>query len=119
VVPQRSPLGTFVYMLRCADGSYYVGSTRKSLEERLGEHNAGLPKSYTVSRRPVVLVWSQEFEHVTDAIAAERQIKGWNRAKKEALIAGDFDAIRRLASRKNGETPRPSRRAFGPPQDEA
>ena len=89
-------------MLRCADGSYYVGSTRKSLEARLAEHNAGLPKSYTVSRRPVVLVWSQEFENVTDAISVERQIKGWNRAKKEALIRSDFEAIRRLASRKGG-----------------
>lgn len=89
-------------MLRCADGSYYVGSTRKSLEERLCEHNAGLPRSYTVSRRPVVLVWSQEFDNVTDAISVERQIKGWNRAKKEALIRGDFEAIRRLASCKGG-----------------
>ncbi|MGF1630945.1 MAG: GIY-YIG nuclease family protein [Kiloniellaceae bacterium] len=89
-------------MLRCADGSYYVGSTRKSLEERLAEHNAGLPKSYTCSRRPVSLVWSQEFENVTDAIAAERQIKGWSRAKKEALIRSDFETIRRLASRKSG-----------------
>src|SRR3546814_15086623 len=103
-------------MLRCADGSYYVGSTRKSLEGRLAEHNVGLPKSYTVSRRPVVLVWSQEFDNVTDAISVERQIKGWNRAKKEALISGDFEAIRRLASRQSGDTPRPSRRAFVPPQ---
>ncbi|HEY9550166.1 MAG TPA: GIY-YIG nuclease family protein [Kiloniellaceae bacterium] len=61
-------------MLRCADGSYYVGSTRRTLEERLAEHNAGVPKSYTLSRRPAVLVWSQEFENVTDAIAVERQI---------------------------------------------
>jgi putative endonuclease len=97
-------------MLCCADGSYYVGSTRKTLEERLAEHNTGMPKSYTVSRRPVTLVWSQEFENVTDAIAVERQIKGWNRAKKEALTRGDFEAIRRLATRKVGETPRPSRR---------
>jgi putative endonuclease len=95
-------LAAFVYMLRCADGSYYVGSTRKSLAERLAEHNAGIPRSYTVSRRPVILVWSQEFENVTDAITVERQIKGWNRAKKEALIRNDFDAVRRLASRKSG-----------------
>ncbi len=87
-------------MLRCADGSFYVGSTRKSLEERVGEHNFGIPKSYTAPRRPVALVWAQDFATVTDAIAVERQIKGWNRAKKEALIAGDFDTIRRLASRK-------------------
>ncbi|WP_340118854.1 GIY-YIG nuclease family protein [Pelagibius sp. 7325] len=89
-------------MLRCADGSFYVGSTRKSLEERIAEHNAGIPRSYTSSRRPVTLMWSQEFDNFTDAIAVERQIKGWNRAKKEALIKGDFALIRRLASRKSG-----------------
>ena len=89
-------------MLRCADDSFYVGSTRKSLEERLAEHNAGIPRSYTISRRPVALVWSQEFANITDAVAVERQIKGWKRAKKEALIAGDFNSIRQLASRKKG-----------------
>lgn len=80
---ERFRLAAFVYMLRCADGSSYVGSTRKTLEERLAEHNAGMPKSYTVGRRPVTLVWSQEFANVTDAISVERQIEGWNRAKKD------------------------------------
>jgi len=89
-------------MLLCADVSFYVGSTRKSLEERLAEHKTGIPRSYTISRRPVALVWSQEFATITDAVAVERQIKGWNRAKKEALIAGDFDSIRQLASRRKG-----------------
>ncbi len=89
-------------MLRCADGSYYIGSTRKSLEERLAEHNAGTLVGYTAARRPVVLVWSQEFEDAQDAIGVERQIKGWSRANKEALIEGDFEALRRLASRKSG-----------------
>ena len=95
-------LTIFVYMLRCADGSYYVGSTRKPLEERLAEHGAGALGGYTASRLPVVLVWSQAFEEATDAIAVERQIKGWSRAKKEALIEADFETIRRLASRKGG-----------------
>ncbi|GAB4363672.1 MAG: hypothetical protein Kow00114_19860 [Kiloniellaceae bacterium] len=99
---EGSHLSAFVYMLRCADGRFYVGSTRKGLEERLAEHNAGIPGSYTASRRPVALAWSQDFASIADAVAVERRIKGWNRAKKKALIAGDFDTIRRLASRKKG-----------------
>jgi putative endonuclease len=94
----------FAYMLQCADGSYYVGSTRTSLEARVGEHNAGHHGGYTASRRPVKLVWSQEFMQITDAVAAERQIKGWNRAKKEALIEHDFDEIARLAKRRSAVT---------------
>ncbi len=92
-------MNAFVYMLRCADGKYYVGSTRASLDQRVAEHNAGTFGGFTSSRRPVELVHHQEFERITDAIVAERQLKGWSRAKKEALIDGDFDAIRRLASR--------------------
>ncbi len=90
-------MGAYVYILRCADGSYYVGSTRGSLEVRVGQHNAGTYDGYTKSRRPVELVFSQHCDQITDAIAAERQIKGWSRAKKEALIAGDFEALRFLA----------------------
>ncbi|WP_422365235.1 GIY-YIG nuclease family protein [Pelagibius sp.] len=90
----------FVYMLRCADSSYYVGSTRKSLEERVAEHNSGLLGGYTRSRGPVVLVWSQDFEQITDAIAMERRVKGWRREKKEALIRGDLSALADLASRR-------------------
>ncbi len=89
----------YVYMLRCADNSYYVGSTRADLETRVGAHNIGYYGGYTASRRPVTLVWAQEFQLITDAIAAERQIKGWRRDKKEALIGHDFDRIKRLASR--------------------
>jgi putative endonuclease len=90
----------FVYLLRCADGRYYVGSTRKSLEERVAEHNAAHFRGYTAVRCPVTLVWFQEFDRVTDAIAMERRIKGWSRAKKDALIRGDFTALRPLASRR-------------------
>jgi predicted GIY-YIG superfamily endonuclease len=86
-----------VYMLECRDGSYYVGTTRASLDRRVGEHNAGAHDGYINGRRPVRLVFSQEFERITDAIAAERQIKGWNRRKKQALIAGDFAALPELA----------------------
>lgn len=92
----------FVYMLRCSDGKYYVGTTRGSLEQRLAEHNAGTFGGFTSSRRPVELVYQQEFERITDAISAERQLKGWGRAKKEALIDGDFKQIQRLASRSKG-----------------
>jgi putative endonuclease len=87
----------FVYILRCADGSFYVGSTRDSLEKRVGEHNSGEFRGYTSTRRPVTLVFHQDFDRLTDAIAAERQLKGWTRAKKEALIRGDYEALRRLA----------------------
>lgn len=87
----------YLYILRCADNSYYVGTTRTDLETRVAQHNAGSFGGYTARRRPVVLVFHQEFARVTDAIAAERQVKGWSRAKKEALVRGDFEALRHLA----------------------
>jgi putative endonuclease len=80
---------------------YYVGTTRKSPEERLGEHNAGLHGGYTATRRPVTLVFVQHFETITDAIAAERQVKGWSRAKKEAVIKGEWNRLPELAKRRN------------------
>ena len=97
-------MNAFVYILRCLDGSYYVGSTRDSLEARVAEHNSGFYGGYTMRRRPVELVWSQDFDRITDAIAAERQLKGWSRAKKEALIAGDPGLLHQLSKR--GAEPR-------------
>src|SRR5262245_23494130 len=97
----------FVYILRCRDGHYYVGSARDDLEKRINEHNAGKFDGYTKSRRPVELVYSQEFERIEDAIAAERQLKGWSRVKKEALIAGRLDRLIELASSRRF-TPHPS-----------
>ncbi len=94
-------MSAFVYILRCSDRSYYTGSTRASLEERVAQHNAGSFDGYTASRRPVELAFYQEFDRITDAIAAERQIKNWSRAKKEALIRGDFESLRRLAQSKS------------------
>ncbi len=91
--------GAHVYMLRCADGSYYVGSARLGLDRRLAEHNSGTYGGYTSKRLPVVLVWSEHFLNITDAIAVERQIKGWSRTKKEALIRGDYELLRVLAKR--------------------
>lgn len=85
-----------VYMLKCADGSYYVGNTTV-LDVRVAQHNEGIdPNAYTYSRRPVQLVWSQGFASPYDANGAERQIKGWSRAKKEALIHGDWDLIHEI-----------------------
>ncbi len=93
-------MNAYVYVLRCADGSYYVGKTLASLDQRLAQHNAGDFGGYTARRRPVTLLWAQDFDRYTDAIAAERQIKGWSQAKKEALIRGDSDALRLLARRR-------------------
>ena len=92
--------GADVYMLRCADDSYYVGSARLGLERRLSEHNNGVYGGYTAKRLPVALVRAEHFQYITDAIAVERQIKGWSRAKKEALIRGDFGSIQMLAKRR-------------------
>jgi len=93
--------GAWLYILRCADGSYYVGTARTTLEQRIDEHDSGHFGGYTATRRPVTLVYSDWFDQITDAIAAERQIKGWSRAKKEALIRGDFEALKALAKRKS------------------
>ena len=71
----------YLYILLCADGSYYVGITRGSLEERIAEHQGGVFGGYTATRRPVKLVFWREFQRVDDAIAAERQIKGWRRKR--------------------------------------
>ncbi len=90
-----------VYIVLCADGSYYTGLTRKEVETRVSEHNLGINADYTTRRRPVKLVWSERFDLLTDAIATERRIKGWSRAKKEALIRGDYDALPALAARRS------------------
>src|ERR1700736_6011905 len=96
-------MGVYVYMLRCADSSFYVGSaTGDDLSPRINQHNAGSYPGYTFTRRPVVLVWSEYFDRITDGIAAERQIKGWSRVKKEALIRSDWTKASQLARRRAG-----------------
>lgn len=100
--------GASVYIVICADGSYYAGLTRKEVETRVSEHNLGINADYTSRRRPVELVWSEHFELLTEAIAMERQIKGWSRAKKEALIRGDYDALPALAARNKKGDPKRS-----------
>lgn len=90
----------FVYILCCSDGSYYVGSTRgDDVARRLSEHQQGVRDGYTAARLPVTLVWSGEFDLIADAIAFERQLKGWSRAKKEAVIRGEWERLPDLASR--------------------
>lgn len=86
----------YCYILKCADGTYYVGHT-DNMERRFAEHQLGVFPGYTYKRRPVALIWSDMFQTRDDAKAAEKQIKGWSRAKKEALIRGDWDRISELA----------------------
>jgi predicted GIY-YIG superfamily endonuclease len=83
----------------CADGSYYVGTTRSSLERRFAEHQDGSFGGYTARRRPARLVYSQQFRRITDAIEAERELKKWRREKKEALIRGDWELLPALSRR--------------------
>ncbi|HZZ33027.1 MAG TPA: GIY-YIG nuclease family protein, partial [Phenylobacterium sp.] len=97
-----SDVGAWLYILRCADKSYYVGSTRTDLEMRVAQHQAGLFAGYTSTRRPVELIYSEYFDRIVDAIAAERKVKGWSRAKKEALIRSDWAAISALSKRRGG-----------------
>jgi putative endonuclease len=88
-----------VYILRCADGSYYTGLTKQDAEARAWEHNNDPIDSHTARHRPVTLVFQEVYGRLTDAIARERQIKGWSRRKKEALIRGDYEALPDLSSR--------------------
>ncbi len=117
--------GASAYILRCADGSYYTGITRRSVEERVSEHAQCLINGcYTESRLPVELLFSEYYERVDEAVAAERRIKGWSRAKKEAMMRGDFVALSALAKRKGKpRKPESDPSSFetgssSPPQDE-
>ena len=82
----------WLYILKCADGSYYIGSTN-NLALRLAQHQIGEGSAYTRSRLPVELVYTQEFPSEYEAFLRERQVKGWSRAKKEALIHGDCEGL--------------------------
>jgi len=88
----------WVYMLRCSDGSFYVGHTDE-LDRRMTQHDDGRYCRWTRSRRPLQLVWSQEFATRDEAKTAEKKLKGWSRAKKQALVDGDLDRLSLLASR--------------------
>ena len=96
--------GAHVYLLRCADGSYYAGVTTRWPNERESEHNQVLDRAaWTFQRRPVQLVWSAYFERFDEAIATERRIKGWSRAKKEALIRAEYERLPALSARRRSQ----------------
>ena len=99
--------GAFLYILRCSDANMYIGTTRTELEIRIAQHNAGSFGGYTATRRPVTLIYSEWFARITDAIAAERKLKKWTRAKKEAFIRGDYETLSALSRRRGSH---PSRR---------
>ena len=99
-----------VYILECADGSYYTGSAA-DLSKRLWEHeNGASPTAYTFSRRPLKLVWtSEEVARFSDALRFERQIKGWSRAKKEALIRGSYEEVHEIVKQERKQRERRKR----------
>ena len=89
----------YTYILRCADDSYYVGSTW-DLEARVWQHNSpDLGAAYTRRRQPVTLTWSCWFDSIEQAFAFEKRVQGWNRAKREALIRGEYAALPDLSRR--------------------
>lgn len=86
----------YMYILECSDGSYYTGST-KDLEIRLAQHQAGEGANHTKKRLPVKLVYYEEYPRIDEAFYREKQVQGWSRKKKEALIRGEFDQLPELA----------------------
>jgi predicted GIY-YIG superfamily endonuclease len=113
----------WVYILKCSDGSYYTGHTDDAEARMYAHHNGTIPSCYTFERRPLTLVFSQEFSTREEALSAERRIKGWTRKKKEAMISGDWAEVSRLAksaaqgstsSRFHGDTS-PRTDAISPP----
>ena len=88
----------YVSMLRCSDGSFYVGSTR-DLAIRLHQHQIGLGAEYTSTRIPVELVWHEEYENVGLAYSREKQVQNWSRRKRLALVDGDYEDLPALAKK--------------------
>src|SRR5688572_3948434 len=93
------PPGETVYILECSDGSFYVGRT-SDVTRRLAEHAAGLGSPYTATRRPVRLVYCESCLSAADACTRERQLKGWTRSKKQALVDGQLERVHHLARRR-------------------
>lgn len=90
----------YMYILECADGSYYTGSTW-DLERRLQEHQNGIGANHTAKRLPVKLVYCEEYARIADAFNREKQVQGWSRKKKQALMASDTNQLHRLAECQN------------------
>ena len=89
----------WMYILKCADGSYYIGSTR-NLDLRFAQHQSGKGSRYTSGRLPVELVYGEEYDRVADAYAREKQVQNWGRAKREALINGEVETLPPLTKKK-------------------
>ena len=89
----------YVYILRCSDDSYYIGQT-EDLESRLAKHQSGQGPSYTANRLPVKLIYQETFPQRAEAMSREKQLKRWSKAKKQALIDNDSEALHRLAKRR-------------------
>jgi putative endonuclease len=89
----------WMYMLQCSDGTYYVGST-VNLEQRVWQHQQGEGAKYTARRLPVELVYAEKYPRIDEAFRREKQVQGWSRAKKEALIRGDYDEISQHAKKR-------------------
>lgn len=101
----------YVYILTCADGSYYTGSA-SDLDRRVMEHQQGvMASSYTYRRRPVTLAWSEEVATQNEALLHEHQIKGWSRAKKEALIRGNLHQVHEIVMQERRTRERSRRKA--------
>lgn len=93
----------FMYILQCANGKYYTGSTRKSPEERLTEHQQGKRgANFTAKHLPVILVYFERFPNIGEAFNREKQIQGWTRKKKEALINGKSNQLKELSKKDFG-----------------
>ena len=90
----------WAYLLHCRGGAFYAGHT-DDLERRVAQHEAGAFPGFSAGRLPVTLVWSENFATRIEALETERRIKGWSRAKKMALIRGDWDEISYPAKGKN------------------
>ncbi|MEK7874152.1 MAG: GIY-YIG nuclease family protein, partial [Chloroflexota bacterium] len=108
------PMSFYVYILRCSDGSYYAGHI-DTLEKRVAAHQEGAVPGYTSIRRPVQLVFAESFPSREEAFLRERQIKGWSRRKKAALIQGDWGLLKDLAHA-HGSTGSPRAEATGSPR---
>ncbi len=94
----------WMYILECADSSYYVGTTR-NLERRIAQHSSGLGSRYTSGRLPVKLVYAEEYDRISDAYCREKQVQNWSRAKREALINENYEMLPPLAKKKFRKPP--------------
>ena len=97
---KKSMSDFYLYILRCSNGSYYVGHT-DNIEKRFAEHNEGIACVYTAQRRPVALVYVENYASRDEAFVAEHKIKKWSRAKKEAYIQQDWNLLKKLSQNRS------------------